>query len=315
MEPPIPPISHSMRAAFKTCPRKVFYRYIAGIEPHKDSKALAIGKAFHEGLDTWRTTGDETEAIQDAMDLLKIHLKAETTESLEDEMARVTAYLAGYFKAYPLDPHKGVKPEVKLTRGDDEVGFVDALWTDHDGQVWIIEDKTRSILTKQLDWVLELDEQTLNYGVLLRSAGYKTNDIGGVIYRETKKAGIKRTKKETADDYCQRVLSLYTDTTDHYLEHVAYFSNSKIVKFASENYHVDSAIRACFNHRELGGPWYRNTSNCVGKYGQCEYLQLCATGSDTTDMNYRTNGKPPMDGGKYIQQAGILRGEKHGTNT
>ena len=306
----VPPISHSMRALFKSCPRKVFYRYVAGIEPDQDSPALVIGSAFHKGLEVWRTTTDDSQAINDALDELtpKLVAMGKEDEYIEDEQSRVTAYLSGYFKVYADDLGKDIKSEVELKSANGKlIAVLDGVFTDELGKLWIIEDKTRASFSIQKDWLLPLDEQILNYAVMLVVSGVQPSNLGGCLFRETKKAGIKRTKKECRDAYFERVLDLYSNSPECYQENVVYFDYDQVMKYRMENFYVDSQLAGMFKHTDMKACWYRNTGSCMSKYGACEFLQLCATGTDTTTMAYRANGKPPLDGGKFIKETGIIK--------
>lgn len=297
----LPPIRHSMRSAFKSCPRKTFWKYVAGVEPRSSKLYFAIGRAFHKGLEIYRNQTPMSEALDMAIATFNKECSENqielTPEELEDEHSRIVAYLMGYELAYPEDQERvWGEPELEIiTRGNQDQGTIDAHFKDTRGFTWIVDDKTRRQMTKDLDMVTKYDEQLLNYAILLTSKGHR---VKGVFLRETQKATINRTKKETAEDYRKRVVERYTE------EHVKYYQEARI---ELETWIVESFYhrREETNHvmRQLMGSlhdfesWPWNGDSCAGKYGSCEYLQLCTRRNDS-QMNYKPTEWRPLDDGK-----------------
>lgn len=292
----IPLISYSMRSDFKKCPRLVFFRHVAGIEPRAPATALAIGQAFHTGLEHWRNGNPDPIAhavakIQSSM--AEMEMDADT---IAIESARLTAYLAGYMARFESDMGGSFDVERELTDSV-ETGFIDALWEDPMGSRWIIEDKTRTQLTQNLHYVLPMNEQLLTYAVLCKKHGI---DVAGCIYRETKKTQTRPKKDETVNEYCQRVIDIYkTDFENLYVEHTFEFDKSVVDNYELEKDHMNGALEMCLKRMPRFEQWGFNSNECVGKYGTCKFAQICATCDDQIGRMYQPNDKTPLDNGDF----------------
>jgi len=306
-----PLISASMRAAYKSCPRKVFYRYVAGIQPKTGgSKAQAIGRAYHKALYLIRQGHKVPVAINEAnkeliQDLQEFDLGL---DAIEDEQSRLNAYILGYGIFYKDDPKQTAACEYEI-RTDTEVAYIDCI-QEIDGCKWVIEDKTTSRLDPNLEMALRLDEQLLNYNVLLNSEGILPK---GIKYRQTLKTSTKRTKKETGTDYAHRVLDLYCGerNADFYREIPVAFGPAQLTAYSLQKDRLDRRIRQMFKTHTLTG-WDCNPGECMGKWGPCEWLPLCANGTDQLGGQYIPNGKEPLDSGSFINKYlnPIHRGDK-----
>lgn len=314
----LPPIRHSMRQKFKSCPRKTFWEFVAGIEPKGKPVYFAIGTAYHKGLELWRGGMDMDEATEEALDEFAKQIVSDKIElepwQIEDESARIAAYLGGYPLAFSRDSEREwLESELQIIyRG--EQGTIDAHFKEINKSIWIVDDKTRTFMTKNLDDVVRMDEQLLNYALLLQSQGVM---VQGAYLREVKKAGIKRTKKETAKDYAERVFNLYQDEYQSlYQESRVEFEPAVLQMFhsrKSEINHVMRQLMQCVNDRpqtreereklkrekvpwEAFSLWPWNGDNCVSKFGNCEYVQLCANRCDTAH-NFKPTERRPIDDG------------------
>jgi hypothetical protein len=296
----LPPIRHSMRSAFKTCPRKTFWEFVAGVEARRNPIYFCIGHAYHKGLELWRR-GSE---MDDACELALVEFERECAESrvditpdeMLDDKAKIAAYLHGYIKAYPEDQQRDWgEPELQIvTRGYLEQGTIDAHFKDTAGFTWIVDDKSRAMMTRDLDLVTRQDEQLLNYATLLTTQGH---NVKGAFLREVCKAGIKRTKKEGADDYAMRVYDRYTkEYRSYYQEARIEFDPWALESFYDRKTEMNHVMRSLMGTLHDFAAWPWNGDNCSGKYGPCEYLQLCATRNDS-DMNYKPTDRRPLDGG------------------
>ena len=90
-----PPISTSMRSSYKSCPRKTFHRYVAGIEvKRQDNPARAIGRAFHRGLELWREGEPAEQAINVAISGLRDSLVSQDMSEESDDCIDHSARLS-----------------------------------------------------------------------------------------------------------------------------------------------------------------------------------------------------------------------------
>lgn len=304
----LPPISASMRNAWKSCQRKVFYRYVAGIETKTvTSPARAIGQAFHLGIEHWRNHEGETSvAVGNALTLLMNTMRQQGfgEERVVLEAIRLEAYLLGYFMRWETDIGRlgKRKQELKLVSGH-EVGFVDSLYIDIKGGAWITEDKTTSQFDDNTPTMLHMDEQLLNYALLLMEAGYQ---VKGAIYRQTLKTRKEplKSKKETPADFRLRLINEYREPTEnggpneHYREVIVNFDVENLNEYSAEKLDLDSEITSKLKRGRQLSDFQRNTYQCIGKFGPCDFLNLCAKRCDS-DLNFKPNGKEALDAGQY----------------
>jgi len=293
----LPALSTSMRSLYKSCPRKVFFRYVAGVEPKTiKSPALFMGRAFHMGLEQWRKVGNIPDAVRQGQACLLDGLQANGFEDavIDAETAKLNAYLNGYTHRFGADRKRVWAPEVKV-ENQDEVAYFDAVFED-DGHVWVVEDKTRGRFAENLEWVLRVDDQLLSYACMAVDSGMH---FGGFVYRETKKTTSRVTKKETVSQFAERMMTKYINEMDDlYRECVISYSPQEIDRYRSEKYNLNIAIQSAFKIHSFEN-WPRNTANCAGPYGECPFLALCATGSDALGQRYQSNDKEPLDGGRF----------------
>jgi radical SAM protein with 4Fe4S-binding SPASM domain len=119
------------------------------------------------------------------------------------------------------------------------------------------------------------------------------------MYRETKKTRTKRSKKETGQQYANRVNELYLDPdSDNYREYKITFTNEELNHYRYEKLKLDMSIKQSFTFLQLD-QWQRNSNECIGKFGPCDYLPLCSGSCDNINDLYRHNSKEPLDNGKY----------------
>lgn len=300
----IPPIRYSMRSAFKKCPRIVYFEYVAGIKPKESGiNALMIGSAFHRGLELWRTHRDIDQAIAQATAEFATSLRQNelTDDSITVETGRLRAYLTGYAVNFQDDMKMQWQAEIPIEIPG-EKGTVDALMTDPEtGDVWVVEDKTRTFMTDNLHYVLRMNEQMLSYAGMLRRFGRK---FVGFIYRETKKTQTRQTQKETAEQYAKRIFDIYTgeNSSSNFIEERIQFSDQEITKYQSEKNHMNFVIQSCLEKMHDFDEWGWNSDSCVGKYGPCKFLQICATKNDNIGRQYVPTENEPLDGGVFRKQ-------------
>lgn len=292
-------ISYSMRQTFKSCPRKVYWKYFCGVERKmSESPSRIVGSAYHLGLETMRRTGDMNLAF-DAMKEYVIDSKYPWVKErdMQDNILRLEAYLMGYENKFFDLNHKWLDVEKEI-KTEFESAYVDGLMVDEDGDIIVIEDKTRSYLTNNLPLVLRQSDQLLNYLTLLNQIGIDSNTC---YYREVQKTKIKMGQTLSVDEYKLKLLMEYS-LGDKYQECVITFDKNEIEAYKNEKTLVDIVINICFEQSNLDY-WPRNSDSCIGNYGQCDYLKLC--GSKKHYDEYKMNEKVPYDDGLIRKKLGV----------
>jgi CRISPR/Cas system-associated exonuclease Cas4 (RecB family) len=293
-----------MRTLFKTCPRKVYFRYVAGIQvKDQATKARIIGTLFHKGLESLR----KGEYIYDVLSALREDLTVSNLGALTQqvEMIKLTAYLVGYKSHFSQDwDHLDkLKTEFKIVR-DDEVCIIDALLENEDDTVDVIEDKTTSQFQGCLAESLVLNEQLLNYWEILRSIDV---DVKTFRYRETLKSLHRPIKNEDHDSFRFRLEKLYVMEKDRYREFEVQLLERELYSYISDKREIDFRIDDMvdqYKDREYF-EWPKNSAACLGKWGACDYLTLCANKCAFINTEYETNGKDPIDNNAFINRYGV----------
>ena len=309
----LPKVSTSMRSTWKRCQRKVFYRYVAGIEPARMSgPALMIGSAYHHGLELWRkaTNSQHPERVAEIVAMATEGLRAEMiarnfTDTAELEVLRLTAYLRGYFARFAHDavrlPGHGAEQTIE---GEHDIGILDGLHYDPVTKIaTLVEDKTRGDLADERPVALQIDEQVLNYADMLSRSGLHVLNVR-VLYRECCKTRTKPNKGETLPAYGARVLGIYTDEANWpkcYREIDTMVDWDEARAYAQERGEIDTAIRGKLQAHKLLAGYQRNSDQCIGPYGACEYLDACLYRTRPTEAAgaFKANTKAPLDNGAY----------------
>ncbi len=298
----LPPISYSMRSKFKDCPRKLFFRYVAGIDIiAPDSPARAIGRAFHSALEGVRLGTDLDEAIKQAKEDLEhdLSLMEMADVDLMSHLIKLSAYVKGYMLRFNDDSQRWLT-EHRVAVGN-ELGFIDGLrlGVDIDEPI-MVEDKTCSVFAQYMDFYLPHSEQLLNYLRLLNKEG--TYKVSQIFYRETKKTTSKKNKKEDWDDFAARMHELYIGSGDKYRQTIVTIPMTAIKQYDREVKVLDIEIINKLNNADRLNEWPRNSSSCHGKFGACDFLPACG-GCDAMDELYMKRSEfKPLDGGKFAKK-------------
>jgi hypothetical protein len=138
----------------------------------------------------------------------------------------------------------------------------------------ILETKTtgESIEPDSDYWLrLRIDTQISGYILAARKLGY---DVQSVMYDVIRKPSIRVTKKETIEQYAER---LYNDLAErpgfYFARREIPRLESDLDEFRSELWRISKDVR----DSELASFFYRNTSACLAPY-KCAYWPLCTNG-------------------------------------
>ena len=298
-------ISHSLRTAFRECPRKVFYRYHAGIVKRVDaSPALVIGKCFHHGLEEIRKGTNIHDAVMSATTKLAVESKEviEQEKGTENEI-KLKAYLLGY-ESFFNEKYRSYESELQVDGVDNStIAFIDAVYV-KDSRAVIVEDKTTAAFNDDMNMILKMNDQTLWYWSELDRIGY---DVAEISFRETKKSAHKINKKETLDEFRQRIGNLYFDQPDlHYREIVLRYSPDQIGAYRKMIQMIDCDIRRiCGDFTDDVDSVFCNGFSCSGKYSSCAYLPICYDKNNIHNRYVLRDNYEPWDGGVFASKYGI----------
>lgn len=274
-------LTNSNMAIVKNCPKMFQYRILDKLTPKYKTEARGIGTAFHRGVET----GSICEALYTFDGIFPN--SQEEQDALDIKRATVQAMVEGYFEAFerfenieseiefdlPIINPRTNKPSKSFTLA----GKVDGL-VKIGGKYWLLELKTAGQINSTYIDKLMIDSQITTYFYALQR--HKNINLSGVIYRIVKKPSIRQTKKETVQQYCERLIEDYKFRPDFYFfEEKLYRSNEDMKLYERELWMFTQYLLQC--NRE--GLWYRNTSRCAD-WGKCDYLPLCTGQLDAMDL-------------------------------
>ena len=271
-------LTHSRIKTRKNCPMAEHIRYDLELAPINKRQSLNIGSAAHLGL--------ETDDIDKAVDYFKDVLPSDQDEanSLEVTRATVKAMLTGYFNRFGVWPEGTLKekqfeiPIINPATGAKSKSFtlhgkIDAI-TYIDGQAWIVEYKTASQINQGYFERLELDDQITTYMYAVKKAF--DIDAVGVIYRVLKKPSIRQTKKESLQQFCNRLDQDYVDRPEFYFYEAKFYRSSEDLKrFEKELW----AFTKQYLYERKNDIHCKNASRCLD-WGRCEYMPICLQSPD-----------------------------------
>lgn len=306
-------LSFSGRQTFKMCPRKYYFRYVTGIEvAKKELGALVIGKSFHAGLEEHRLSRNVKSALTAMTDTYLTESGLAPADALV-ETIKLEVYLLGYITKYhTVDSDVQYQTELQLGDGVADIGYIDAASVGADGRYHFVEDKTRAVLTRNLDVLMRTNEQLIHYCYLAAMDGI---DVASVEMRETQKTRLVVKAKESLDSYRQRLIDEYvTVDSTKYKSATISFSIKHIVDYIKELRQWDDIMYRLIEQQLPLYHWPRNSYQCNGMFGECEFLPICACCPHARDSFVARQGYEPLDGGVF--KRGFLKGDiSDGYNT
>lgn len=261
------PLSGSMVAAFQRCPRYFKHAHLDKRQPRDRDGNLTFGTAWHDSRAA-RWKGEAYTQHLDPANRIGRHEVAllKTFSEVYDEVYAEV-------KVKPLYVEQRL--EVSLRGLPFKVKF-DALVEDSKGRVYIVEHKTTSsdISPEAVYWErLLLDTQISAYWLAAESLGHK---LSGVLYDVIRKPQLRKSAKETGEDFTERCCAEIRSDTEKY------FARQMIQR---EPGALDNAYTDLLETTELVqiGKFPRNTRACFDWFRRCEYFDVCAGVTSISD--------------------------------
>jgi hypothetical protein len=264
-------LSYSGVSTALACHKRFEFRYVQGIELIAKPKPLAMGKAFHHGIEhrdplAGANLLDRSTDDQDDFDRLlidkaivacatKAYLERWNTEGIQREVGYRIRLRSPYTGAY--------------SRTFDLMGYADGV-IDHGSHLELVEDKLRGTIDAQSVRRVALDRQVaLESYALWRITG---KPVRIIRYRFVRKPSIKKRQGETTGAFIQRLEADYTERRDDFYSHEeqSFRSDEDLLTIEAELWEWAMQLRGAM-HR---GVFARNTDSC-GDYGGCEFVPLC----------------------------------------
>jgi len=330
-----PPIRSTAQGTWATCRRKfLFTERLALVPKGTWSSAREVGLSFHsfaefvlnvgsvKGLD--RHVGSRlseyntllTKQADKATGLLPSgKTVADVVEQVRKDVLVAAAMVKASFHHCPveklLERYELVGTEVNLAIAVQKitrpiVGRLDVLLRHREtGKYWILDFKTTQSSAFAKAATYRLDFQSRLYRWLLHVVlqDEEQKKVGGIIHHVVRRPSIRITRKETVQEYVERVASWYSDRGLMDPNDPPIFQ-SVIPSLPGELLAEDLLLqiyelnRACSCHLNLA-LFNPNTDACFGPFGNspCPYMKLCLAHSPKEwapiiDQNFEQSERP-----------------------
>jgi hypothetical protein len=151
-------------------------------------------------------------------------------------------------------------------------GYIDALYEEKK-EINILETKTKGRINPDMVDLLHTDFQTFYYlhGVFLATGRFPK----ALIYNITKKYDGRIKVNESAEEFAGRFAADLKIRPEYYFQRIrTCIDRAEYEKWVKDN--LDPLLKEFKDWREGKIPDYCNTTQCDGKYGSCDFLQICA---------------------------------------
>jgi len=138
--------------------------------------------------------------------------------------------------------------------------------------LWLFETKFKSQISESnLIDTLSFDTQVLLYLRALKHIHKRTPE--GVLYNVIRRTCLQRRKAESLAQFAKRLKDDIENRPDFYFMRFEIATDDfDLEKFDIE---LEGIIKDFYDWIEGKVPHYKNTYNCVGKYGRCDFLPCC----------------------------------------
>lgn len=268
-------LTNSAINAFKSCPKKYYYRYIRELEAIEKPEALLLGSAIHS--------------------FLEAHYRQLPYDPPPDLASKSQAILKGVREYYPIlymddfdlfepvavervisgeilnpasnrparDYAYGGKVDGLIMLKKDAEGF-------KKGSLLLMEHKSTSKLDEVYFERLQLDSQLLLYSLYLsRELGAP---IVGTLFNVILKPSLRQKKSESEAEYHQR-LRLEMDWPEQYHRRFLRFPDQRLQEIQKELWDSKNIIGKA---RQVG-IYTMNSASCWDWHRRCDYFSLCAS--------------------------------------
>lgn len=277
-------ITQSILKKFMQCPKAGLY-CIQGWEHRAMADRVRFGNICHhvnDQLYSSKFTGDASlipAIIDQAIGEWEMENPPSTTgknENYEIDCVKAEAVMNQYIRAYPSDFTGKMFVGAELVVNVEWMGFrlrgkIDGVYTDKNGDLWILETKTKGKIAEDgLLLSLALDFQNLFYLTLYEVMSGKT--VKGILYNIIRNPGTKPHQGETLLAYKMRLISEVMKQRSYYFKRfeLCYTDSDR------ERFQGELIEKLAMTEGILSGKLstYHNETGC----DRCDYLEMCVTG-------------------------------------
>lgn len=285
-------VTQSEIGTFNSCRYKWYLNYKLLWTPKKPIAPFEDGSAFHDALEAFgkgvplvKIMADMRKGYEKIIKAVKIPVTQEMADDYQLRIMKLQGMVTGYVNRYKHLYHndweildneeefavlvESKRPKLSfIFRGkkDKRIRVRKTL------KVKLVEHKSAAQIPASYINKLTMDRQTLTY-TWADWKVYGKDCADSVVYDVVKKPGIRQTKKETRQDYFERLQVLYTEKADdHFFQETLVYSKKMLKKFERDTINIVAEMRhvaKSFKTRAL-----RNYGAC-NEYGGCPYKDIC----------------------------------------
>ena len=299
-------VTYTFLAEFLQCRESARLSYVEGWSQKGLIEALEFGSAIHKCLEA-AASGDPHNYDR----VLNLHRK-ERLPYLQPgvihdfdrimDMARIVfpRYYAYWLAKGGMEHQPDAtflsseeKFEIPYTLPDGRIinirGRFDAV-LNYKGQIWLMEDKTKSVVDDRITDYLPHDLQTMLYCHAIKQVYGQT--VSGILYNVIRRPGLRLGKKETVPELLTRIQQDVGERPEHYyLRWMVALAPDDVANWSSR---VLTPVlnQVCLWWDEVSqnpfDPWsipnrihhFQNPEGLYTKYGRSNYFDMLTKGSD-----------------------------------
>lgn len=298
-------VTQSLLSMFLDCRQKARY-YLEGWDSKYHSTALTHGSVGHGVLelayqDIMKASKPKPPTRQKIMKYVKAtetqwkkenpRPSKDALEGLEYSLALTETTLPVYFDFWKKDlkeikwlgleekfviPYKLKDGRKTVIRGKKDGEF-------EKNGLWLFESKFKSMISEgNLVDTLSFETQVLLYLWALNKTYKKIPE--GVLYNIVRRTCLRQGKGESLTKFAKRVAQDIEKRPDFYfMRFEVAVDKSDLVEFEGR---LEGMVTDFYNWWQGTAPHYKNTYQCLGKYGRCTYLPACGS-KDFTSLQKR----------------------------
>ena len=142
--------------------------------------------------------------------------------------------------------------------------------------IWLFETKTKSLINEGNLIDTLWYELQVNFYLYAMLKLYKKHP-SGVLYNIIRRTCLERKKSETLKAFLSRVSGDVENRPDFYfMRYEISTTKSELLKFETE---LEGLITDFMDWCDGLVPHYKNTAQCITKYGRCSMLPICSSGA------------------------------------
>lgn len=277
-------LTQSMLLEFLACRKRAHLSYREGWSSITTSNAITFGTLFHACLEKYYKDkqADIPKLITNCLTEYKESVTKERQWTVEDaeNHALNEGFIRSVLPKY-IDNYKTKDANKTYSNIEEEFnveingircrGKMDRVETNKDGEIWIVDTKTKSRIDPNIQDRLSFDPQVMLY--ILAYQTMTGNIPRGFMLDIIQRPALRRGKEETLQHFIERVRK---DVDESYFSRIQWRLNSSEFETWKEEFRqMIVEFKAWAEGRSAT---YRNPASCSTRYGDCKFSKFCGLG-------------------------------------